>query len=99
MEITRRHFFSRTSTGIGIAALGSLLAEDGFAAAMREGDQRRSAVSRRQLPALIDNSAEGGAAKPRLVAIDHGANTLPGKYWRSSANTSRASKCSAVVCS
>src|ERR1041384_6852877 len=33
MEITRRHFFSRTSTGIGIAALGSLLAEDGFAAA------------------------------------------------------------------
>jgi hypothetical protein len=33
MLITRRHFFSRTSTGIGIAALGSLLAEDGFAAA------------------------------------------------------------------
>src|SRR5215510_12482063 len=33
MQITRRHFFSRTSTGIGIAALGSLLAEDGFAAA------------------------------------------------------------------
>jgi hypothetical protein len=32
MEITRRHFFSRTSTGIGIAALGSLLGEDGFAA-------------------------------------------------------------------
>src|SRR5437762_8074665 len=32
MEITRRHFFSRTSTGIGIAALGSLLARDGFAA-------------------------------------------------------------------
>ena len=35
MDITRRHFFSRTSTGIGIAALGSLLAEDGFAAARR----------------------------------------------------------------
>jgi len=33
MDITRRHFFSRTATGIGIAALGSLLAEDGFAAA------------------------------------------------------------------
>jgi len=33
MNITRRHFFSRASTGIGIAALGSLLAEDGFAAA------------------------------------------------------------------
>src|SRR4051795_8807950 len=33
MDITRRHFFSRTSTGIGIAALGSLLAQDGFAAA------------------------------------------------------------------
>jgi len=32
MQITRRHFFSRTSTGIGIAALGSLLAEDGFGA-------------------------------------------------------------------
>ena len=32
MDITRRHFFSRTSTGIGIAALGSLLAQDGFAA-------------------------------------------------------------------
>src|SRR3954452_15100328 len=32
MDITRRHFFSRTSTGIGIAALGSLLSQDGFAA-------------------------------------------------------------------
>src|SRR5215813_3729649 len=32
MDITRRHFFSRTSTGIGIAALGSLLSEDGFGA-------------------------------------------------------------------
>jgi hypothetical protein len=31
LEITRRHFFSRTSTGIGIGALSSLLAEDGFA--------------------------------------------------------------------
>src|SRR3954453_18243765 len=31
MDITRRHFFSRSSTGIGIAALGSLLAQDGFA--------------------------------------------------------------------
>jgi hypothetical protein len=30
--LTRRHFFSRTATGIGIAALGSLLAEEGFAA-------------------------------------------------------------------
>ena len=34
MDITRRHFFSRTSTGIGIAALGSLLARDGFAAGL-----------------------------------------------------------------
>ena len=33
MNITRRHFFSRSSTGIGIAALGSLLTQDGFAAA------------------------------------------------------------------
>jgi hypothetical protein len=33
MNLTRRHFFSRGSTGIGIAALGSLLAQDGFAAA------------------------------------------------------------------
>jgi hypothetical protein len=32
MDITRRHFFSRGATGIGIAALGSLLAQDGFAA-------------------------------------------------------------------
>jgi hypothetical protein len=32
VDITRRHFFSRASTGIGIAALGSLLARDGFAA-------------------------------------------------------------------
>jgi hypothetical protein len=32
MDLTRRHFFSRTASGIGIAALGSLLAEDGFAA-------------------------------------------------------------------
>ena len=31
METTRRHFFSRAATGIGIAALGSLLAEDGLA--------------------------------------------------------------------
>jgi hypothetical protein len=34
MDITRRHFFSRTSTGIGVAALGSLLARDGFAAGL-----------------------------------------------------------------
>ena len=33
MDTTRRHFFSRTSTGIGIAALSSLLSQDGFAAA------------------------------------------------------------------
>jgi hypothetical protein len=33
MDITRRHFFSRSSTGLGIAALGSLLARDGFAEA------------------------------------------------------------------
>ena len=33
MDITRRHFFSRTSTGIGIAALSALLAQDGFGAA------------------------------------------------------------------
>jgi hypothetical protein len=33
MDITRRHFFSRTSTGIGIAALGSLLSQDGYGAA------------------------------------------------------------------
>src|SRR5690349_22525145 len=32
MEITRRHFFSRTSTGIGIAALGALLNQEGYAA-------------------------------------------------------------------
>src|SRR4051812_16125282 len=32
MDITRRHFFSRTANGIGIAALGSLLAEEGHAA-------------------------------------------------------------------
>lgn len=31
METTRRYFFSRMATGLGIAALGSLLAEDGFA--------------------------------------------------------------------
>jgi hypothetical protein len=33
MDFTRRHFFSRTSTGVGIAALGSLLAQEGFAEA------------------------------------------------------------------
>ncbi|MCU1236827.1 MAG: hypothetical protein JWP63_4794, partial [Candidatus Solibacter sp.] len=33
-EITRRHFFSRTSTGIGIAALGSLFAREGLAEAL-----------------------------------------------------------------
>jgi hypothetical protein len=32
MDMTRRYFFSRAATGIGVAALGSLLAEDGFAA-------------------------------------------------------------------
>ena len=37
METTRRHFFSRAATGIGIAALGSLLAEDGFADAAATG--------------------------------------------------------------
>jgi hypothetical protein len=37
MDITRRHFFSRTSTGIGIAALGSLLAQDGLAASETGG--------------------------------------------------------------
>src|SRR5215212_204688 len=37
MDITRRHFFSRTSTGIGIAALGSLLTQDGFAATETTG--------------------------------------------------------------
>src|SRR5215470_16217269 len=34
MDITRRHFFSRTSTGVGIAALGSLLSKDGFGAGL-----------------------------------------------------------------
>jgi Protein of unknown function (DUF1501) len=32
MQMTRRYFFSRAATGIGVAALGSLLAEDGLAA-------------------------------------------------------------------
>jgi hypothetical protein len=32
MDMTRRYFFSRAATGIGVAALGSLLAEDGLAA-------------------------------------------------------------------
>jgi Protein of unknown function (DUF1501) len=31
MDITRRHFLSASGTGIGIAALGSLLAENGYA--------------------------------------------------------------------
>src|SRR6266481_2762953 len=30
-EITRRHFFSRSATGVGIAALASLLSEDALA--------------------------------------------------------------------
>jgi hypothetical protein len=30
--LTRRHFFGRTATGLGVAALASLLARDGFAA-------------------------------------------------------------------
>ena len=33
LELTRRHFFSRTSTGIGVAALASLLQSDGAMAA------------------------------------------------------------------
>src|SRR3954454_16688220 len=37
MDITRRHFFSRTSTGIGIAALGSLFAQDGLADSAANG--------------------------------------------------------------
>jgi Protein of unknown function (DUF1501) len=32
LALTRRHFFSRTSTGIGVAALASLLTESGHAA-------------------------------------------------------------------
>src|SRR5690349_23890374 len=31
ISITRRHFFSRTSTGIGVAALASLLCPEAFA--------------------------------------------------------------------
>ena len=30
LELTRRHFFSRSATGIGLAALGSLLKADGL---------------------------------------------------------------------
>jgi len=37
MDITRRHFFSRSSTLIGIAALASLLARDGLAEASAAG--------------------------------------------------------------
>ena len=33
-DITRRHFFSRSATGVGIAALSSLLARDGLAAGL-----------------------------------------------------------------
>lgn len=32
LKLTRRHFFSRTSTGIGVAALASLLESDGYSA-------------------------------------------------------------------
>src|SRR5690606_34983326 len=31
LQLNRRHFFGRMSAGVGIAALGSLLAGDGFA--------------------------------------------------------------------
>ena len=31
-QMTRRHFFGQNATGLGIAALGSLLASDGYAA-------------------------------------------------------------------
>src|SRR5213076_1774302 len=34
LGMTRRHFFSRASTGIGVAALASLLSEDAQAAAV-----------------------------------------------------------------
>ena len=37
LDLTRRHFFSRASTGIGIAALGNLLAADLGAAATHPG--------------------------------------------------------------
>lgn len=37
LDLTRRHFFSRASTGIGIAALGNLLAKDLGAAATHPG--------------------------------------------------------------
>lgn len=37
LDLTRRHFFSRASTGIGIAALGNLLAADLGAAAAHPG--------------------------------------------------------------
>jgi hypothetical protein len=42
MDITRRHFFSRTSTGIGIAALGSLLTQDGFSAGFDAGETTKT---------------------------------------------------------
>src|SRR5919201_1347141 len=39
-RITRRHFFGRASTGIGLAALASLLHEDSAAAAARSDPSR-----------------------------------------------------------
>ncbi|MBS1824177.1 MAG: sulfatase, partial [Acidobacteria bacterium] len=37
LAITRRHFFSRSAASVGTAALGSLLARDGYAATSGTG--------------------------------------------------------------
>jgi hypothetical protein len=42
--MTRRHFFSRSSWGIGMAALAAMLKDDGLAAALREGEETRAGL-------------------------------------------------------
>ena len=74
MDITRRHFFSRGSTGIGIAALGSLLSQDGFAAAepARPAACRaapfRAQSQARHLPASVRRSLADRSVRPQAVA-------------------------------
>ena len=72
IDITRRHFFHRASTGIGVAALASLLARDGRADAPLTGFPNFAPKAKRVIY-LFQHGAPSQLdlfdCKPRLTAI------------------------------
>jgi hypothetical protein len=44
LELSRRHFFARGATGLGVAALASLLTDDGFSSANTSGPTRSAGL-------------------------------------------------------